>query len=180
MLHTYPDVLQVDAAEAHKGHPQRWIQWFGTRVVQANHLLNTIQSIWSALWQVILWQLITFLSSAILKIISTAFLTSPPRSNRSLGLPARFGDVISSLWCDPAVKEAVRRSRELQLNYSTLFVYYFDSIECMVSPLYLLTDRDILHSSVKTIGITATNFKTPMWRISCSISVTRGQMHAFF
>ena len=26
MLDTYPDVLQVDAAEAHKGHPQRRIQ----------------------------------------------------------------------------------------------------------------------------------------------------------
>ena len=50
----------------------------------------------------------------------------------------------------------MRRSRELQLNYS---MYYFDSIERMASPLYLLTDKDILCSSVKTISITATNFK---------------------
>jgi len=55
------------------------------------------------------------------------------------------------------VKEAVRRSREFQLNDSA--VYYFNSIDRMCSPGYLPTDQDILRSRVKTTGITETTFK---------------------
>lgn len=72
-------------------------------------------------------------------------------------LPRDVGDAVRSLWRDPAVQEAVRRSREFQLNDSA--VYYFNAIDRMSSPSYLPTDQDILRSRVKTTGITETTFK---------------------
>ncbi|KIM45751.1 hypothetical protein M413DRAFT_442360 [Hebeloma cylindrosporum] len=72
-------------------------------------------------------------------------------------LPRDVSDAVRSLWRDPAVQEAVRRSREFQLNDSA--VYYFNAIDRMSSPSYLPTDQDILRSRVKTTGITETTFK---------------------
>ncbi|QRV79582.1 G-protein alpha subunit [Ceratobasidium sp. AG-Ba] len=72
-------------------------------------------------------------------------------------LPPDVADALSSLWQDPGVREAVRRSREFQLNDSA--TYYFNSLERMASPTYLPTDQDILRSRVKTTGITETNFR---------------------
>jgi len=72
-------------------------------------------------------------------------------------LPRDVADAIRSLWKDPGVKEAVRRSREFQLNDSA--VYYFNSIDRMSGPGYMPTDQDILRSRVKTTGITETTFK---------------------
>ncbi|TFK44012.1 heterotrimeric G protein alpha subunit B [Crucibulum laeve] len=72
-------------------------------------------------------------------------------------LPADVSDAIRSLWRDPAIKEAVRRSREFQLNDSA--VYYFNSIDRISSPRYLPTDQDILRSRVMTTGIAETTFK---------------------
>ncbi|KAH7097037.1 G protein alpha-subunit [Auriculariales sp. MPI-PUGE-AT-0066] len=66
-------------------------------------------------------------------------------------------DAIRGLWRDPAVREAVRRSREYQLNDSA--TYYFNSIDRMSAPGYLPTDQDILRSRVKTTGITETTFR---------------------
>jgi guanine nucleotide-binding protein subunit alpha len=50
------------------------------------------------------------------------------------------------------VQEAVRHSCEFQRN--DLAVYYSDAINRMSSPSYLPTNQDILHSHVKTTGIT--------------------------
>ncbi|KAI6121804.1 G protein alpha-subunit [Pisolithus sp. B1] len=72
-------------------------------------------------------------------------------------LPRDVADAIRGLWKDPGVKEAVRRSREFQLNDSA--VYYFNAIDRMAAPGYLPTDQDILRSRVKTTGITETTFK---------------------
>lgn len=72
-------------------------------------------------------------------------------------LPYDVVDAVRNLWRDPAVKEAVRRSREFQLNDSA--VYYFNAIDRMAQPRYLPTDQDILRSRVKTTGITETTFK---------------------
>lgn len=72
-------------------------------------------------------------------------------------LPRDVVDAIRNLWRDPGVKEAVRRSREFQLNDSA--VYYFVAIDRMAQPGYLPTDQDILRSRVKTTGITETTFK---------------------
>ncbi|KAJ7627402.1 heterotrimeric G protein alpha subunit B [Roridomyces roridus] len=72
-------------------------------------------------------------------------------------LPRELGEAISGLWRDPGIQEAVRRSREFQLNDSA--VYYFGMIDRMAAPNYLPTDQDILRSRVKTTGITETTFK---------------------
>ncbi|CAG7854770.1 Guanine nucleotide-binding protein subunit alpha [Serendipita indica DSM 11827] len=72
-------------------------------------------------------------------------------------LPRDVADAIYGLWHDPAIREAVRRAREFQLNDSA--TYYFNSIERMSNPNYLPTDQDILRSRVKTTGITETMFR---------------------
>jgi guanine nucleotide-binding protein G(i) subunit alpha len=72
-------------------------------------------------------------------------------------LPRDVADSIRALWRDPAITQAVSRSREFQLNDSA--VYYFTAIDRMASPNYLPTDQDILRSRVKTTGITETTFK---------------------
>jgi guanine nucleotide-binding protein G(i) subunit alpha len=72
-------------------------------------------------------------------------------------LPRDVADAIRGLWRDGGVNEAVRRSREFQLNDSA--VYYFSAIDRMSAPGYLPTDQDILRSRVKTTGITETTFK---------------------
>jgi guanine nucleotide-binding protein G(i) subunit alpha len=72
-------------------------------------------------------------------------------------LPRDVADAVRGLWRDPGVQHAVSRSREFQLNDST--VYYFGAIDRMADPRYLPTDQDILRSRVKTTGITETTFK---------------------
>lgn len=71
-------------------------------------------------------------------------------------MPLDVADSIKGLWKDAGVREAVRRSREFQLNDSA--VYYFNMIERMASRNYIPTDQDILRSRVKTTGITETTF----------------------
>jgi len=83
-------------------------------------------------------------------------LALPPQIEAE-SLPADVADAIRSLWRDASIQEAVRRSREFQLNDSA--VYYFNAIDRMASPSYLPTDQDILRSRVKTTGITETTFK---------------------
>jgi guanine nucleotide-binding protein G(i) subunit alpha len=72
-------------------------------------------------------------------------------------LPRDVVDAVRGLWRDPGVREAVRRSREFQLNDSA--VYYFNAMDRMAAPGYLPTDQDILRSRVKTTGITETTFR---------------------
>ena len=83
-------------------------------------------------------------------------LALPPQIEAD-ALPSDVADAIRSLWRDASIQEAVRRSREFQLNDSA--IYYFNSIDRMASPSYLPTDQDILRSRVKTTGITETTFK---------------------
>jgi guanine nucleotide-binding protein G(i) subunit alpha len=83
-------------------------------------------------------------------------LSMPPQIEADT-MPRDLADAIRSLWRDPGVKEAVRRSREFQLNDSA--VYYFNAIDRMAAGNYLPTDQDILRSRVKTTGITETTFK---------------------
>lgn len=86
-----------------------------------------------------------------------AIVMSLPMQIEADVLPRDVSDAIRGLWRDPGVRDAVRRSREFQLNDSA--VYYFNSMDRMASPGYLPTDQDILRSRVKTTGITETTFK---------------------
>jgi len=84
------------------------------------------------------------------------YILSIPNTIEGSTLPSQIGDAIHGLWNDPAIKVAVERSREFQLNDSA--VYYFSSIDRIRSPKYQPTDQDILRSRVKTTGITQTTF----------------------
>ncbi|KAG2366288.1 G protein alpha-subunit [Suillus spraguei] len=86
-----------------------------------------------------------------------AVILAIPGQIESDVLPRDVADAIRGLWRDSGVKEAVRRSREFQLNDSA--VYYFNAIDRMCGPGYMPTDQDILRSRVKTTGITETTFK---------------------
>lgn len=86
-----------------------------------------------------------------------AILSLPPQNIEGDVFPRDIADAVRGLWRDPSVKEAVRRSREFQLNDST--VYYFTAIDRMSTSGYMPTDQDILRSRVKTTGITETTFK---------------------
>ncbi|THU98288.1 guanine nucleotide binding protein, alpha subunit [Dendrothele bispora CBS 962.96] len=70
-------------------------------------------------------------------------------------LPRDVTEALRSLWKDPGVKEAVCRSREFQFNDSAVF----NAIDRMTAPNYMPTDQGLLHSRVKTTGITETTFK---------------------
>jgi len=83
-------------------------------------------------------------------------LSMPPQIEADV-MPRDVAEAIRSLWRDPAVHEAVRRSREFQLNDSA--IYYFNAIDRMCQPSYQPTDQDILRSRVKTTGITETTFQ---------------------
>ncbi|KAG6853654.1 Guanine nucleotide-binding protein subunit alpha [Blastosporella zonata] len=83
-------------------------------------------------------------------------LSLPPQIEAEV-LPRDVAEAIRGLWHDAAIKEAVRRSREFQLNDSA--IYYFNAIDRMATTNYLPTDQDILRSRVKTTGITETTFK---------------------
>ncbi|KAJ7197374.1 heterotrimeric G protein alpha subunit B [Mycena pura] len=72
-------------------------------------------------------------------------------------LPPSLAEAIHRLWRDPGVKEAVRRSREFQLDDDA--IYFFNSIDRIAAPDYLPTDQDILRSRVKTTAITETIFE---------------------
>ncbi|KAJ7624370.1 heterotrimeric G protein alpha subunit B [Roridomyces roridus] len=86
----------------------------------------------------------------------TTVLSSPSQFEADI-LPHPLAVALRELWSDPGIREAVRRSREFQLNDSA--VYYFSSIDRMTAPDYMPTDQDILRSRVKTTGITETVFK---------------------
>ena len=86
-----------------------------------------------------------------------AVILSLPMQIEAEILPRDVSDAVRGLWQDQSVKEAVRRSREFQLNDSA--VYYFNSMDRMSSAGYMPTDQDILRSRVKTTGITETTFK---------------------
>ena len=77
-----------------------------------------------------------------------ATIISLPAQIVADALPRDDGDAVRSLWWGPAMQEAVRRSREFQLNDSA--VYYFNAINHMLLPSYLPTDQNILRNRAKT------------------------------
>jgi guanine nucleotide-binding protein G(i) subunit alpha len=94
-----------------------------------------------------------------------ATILSLPTQIEADVLSRDVGDDVRSLWRDPAMQEAVCRSREFQLNDSA--VYYFNAIDRMSLPSYLSTDQNILRNHVKTTGITETMFKIGELTYAC-------------
>ncbi|KAH8800597.1 G protein alpha-subunit [Flagelloscypha sp. PMI_526] len=84
-------------------------------------------------------------------------ITSLPTQIERDTLPSDLLDALQGLWSDEAVKQAVERSREFQLNDSA--VYYFEALDRIGDAGYEPTDQDILRSRVQTTGITETTFQ---------------------
>ena len=133
---------------------------------------NTIQSMRSVVESMVIVPVFTYIFPfrAILEAMPQLDLALSPQNDARRAtilalpaqieadiLPADVADAIRSLWRDASIQEAVRRSREFQLNDSA--IYYFNAIDRMASPSYLPSDQDILRSRVKTTGITETTFK---------------------
>jgi len=160
----------VDGAQANEAYSPRWLQRTRAGILQGDYLLQH-----HPVYAVSPLQMHPFFSlltrpSAILEAMPQLDLSLSPQNDARRAtilalplqlevdvLPRDVTEAIRSLWKDPGVKEAVRRSREFQLNDSA--VYYFNAIDRMAAPNYMPTDQDILRSRVKTTGITETTFK---------------------
>jgi len=71
-------------------------------------------------------------------------------------LTPAIGKDIKALWTDPAVRAVFARSAEFQLNDSA--AYYFDNIDRITAPEYVVSQEDVLRSRTKTTGIIETEF----------------------
>ncbi|KAJ7675289.1 guanine nucleotide binding protein, alpha subunit [Mycena rosella] len=80
----------------------------------------------------------------------TAILSLPEMIEADI-LPRDIADAIRGLWCDPGVKEAIRRRNEFQLSESA--AYYFNAIDRIAAVDYLPSDQDILRCRVKAPGV---------------------------
>lgn len=164
----------VDGSQTDEADPPWRLQRTGAGLVQGNHLLqyNPVNAVCDSLFfsPAHLYMYLVIHSSAVLEALPQLNIALDPRNDARrhiiLSLPPQIeadvlprdvSDAIRTLWRDPAIKEAVSRSREFQLNDSA--IYYFNAIDRMSTPNYLPTDQDILRSRVKTTGITETTFK---------------------
>jgi GTPase SAR1 family protein len=68
-----------------------------------------------------------------------------------------IGDIVASLWQDPAIKQTYARAAEYQLNDSTQ--YYFDNLPRISAANYIPSEQDVLRSRVKTTGVLETVFE---------------------
>jgi len=163
--------IPVNGSQANEAHSPRRLQRLGTRFIQGNYLLkyHPVDAVCDSLNHPD-FSLNSSHDSAILEAMPQLDISLSPQNDARraviLALPVQIegdvlprdvADAIRGLWKDAGVKEAVRRSREFQLNDSA--VYYFNAIDRMAAPGYLPTDQDILRSRVKTTGITETTFK---------------------
>ncbi|KAI5307620.1 hypothetical protein KEM55_007825 [Ascosphaera atra] len=66
-------------------------------------------------------------------------------------------DAMKSMWEDAGVQKAVARGHEFALHDN--LQYYFDSIDRLFTPNWLPSNNDMLHSRLRTTGITETLFE---------------------
>lgn len=69
---------------------------------------------------------------------------------------ASLGKDISSLWKDTGIKTVYAKRSQFQINDSA--EYFFANVERLFLPNYSPSVKDVLHSRVKTTGITEMNF----------------------
>ncbi|KAG0129296.1 guanine nucleotide binding protein, alpha subunit [Tuber indicum] len=70
--------------------------------------------------------------------------------------PKEYQRAFESLWADGGVQTAVHRGNEFALHDN--LNYFFESLDRLFVPNYIPTDQDILHSRLKTTGISETLF----------------------
>jgi len=72
-------------------------------------------------------------------------------------LPRRYLSAFQQMWSDTGVQLIARRGNEYALHDNVH--YFFKDIERLFKPSYMPTDQDILHSRLKTTGISETIFQ---------------------
>jgi guanine nucleotide-binding protein G(i) subunit alpha len=86
-----------------------------------------------------------------------AMVNAVPTNVEFHNFPADLAAAVDALWKDTGVQLAFSRAHEYQLNDSAK--YYLSEVLRFAGPSYVPTDIDVLHSRVKTTGITETKFK---------------------
>ncbi|KAM0746954.1 guanine nucleotide binding protein, alpha subunit [Meredithblackwellia eburnea MCA 4105] len=76
---------------------------------------------------------------------------------RTGGLRPDLTKAIANLWKDSTTKDVVGQSWKYQLNDSAR--YFFESLPRIGSQDYVCTDQDILHTRIRTTGITEEKFQ---------------------
>ncbi|KAH8827083.1 guanine nucleotide binding protein, alpha subunit [Flagelloscypha sp. PMI_526] len=70
--------------------------------------------------------------------------------------PLEYLDVLSGLWKDPSIQQAIARGNEAALPEN--LPYFFDDLTRLFKPDYQPSRQDILMTRARTIGITETTF----------------------
>jgi len=76
-----------------------------------------------------------------------------------ISISSEIAEKITSLWSDPGIKEAWRRSNEFRIQDTA--AYFLDNIERISEEDYQPTHDDILNSRVKTTGVVEVDFDVP-------------------
>ncbi|KAL1960451.1 hypothetical protein VTO42DRAFT_7750 [Malbranchea cinnamomea] len=70
---------------------------------------------------------------------------------------SRVRDAMKAMWADAGVQKAVARGHEFALHDN--LHYYYNSIDRLFAPDWLPNNQDMLHSRLRTTGITETLFE---------------------
>jgi len=71
--------------------------------------------------------------------------------------PIQILSTIQQLWSDTAIQTAYKKSNQFQLIDSA--AYYLNALDRIMSPGYIPTESDVLHTRVQTTGIVETTFE---------------------
>ena len=80
------------------------------------------------------------------------------KQTNEVELTPEVGELMDRLWRDAGVQLSFSRSREYQLNDSA--AYYLNDLSRISHAHYVPTEQDVLHTWVRTIGISTTKFKS--------------------
>eukprot|EP01134_Creolimax_fragrantissima_P000893 CFRG0893T1 len=64
--------------------------------------------------------------------------------------------IVKALWADKGIKKCFERNNEYQLKDNAS--YYFNEVDRLYDPAYVVSEQDLLISRVKTTGITESHF----------------------
>jgi len=97
---------------------------------------------------------IAFSSSS--RIEDVGLLFEITRNSIVRDITPHLGEIMERLWQDEGLQLCFRRSREYQLNDSA--EYFLNAIRRISHPDYIPTEKDVLKTRVRTVGVMQTQF----------------------
>lgn len=85
-----------------------------------------------------------------------ASIQAAPDISAGKPYPAEYLGILQNLWNDASVQKAVLFGANLALPDNV--TYFFDNLPRLFAPDYIPTQQDILHSRVRTTGVSETQF----------------------